>query len=69
MTLEGEERIIAIHAISVVGDSNEFAAAGFDFDTNASCAGIKCVFEKFFNHGGGAIDYFTGSNLVGHLVR
>ena len=69
MTLECEKRIVAIHAVAVVGDANELATAGFDFDANAICAGVEGVFEEFFDDGGGTIDDFTGSNLVRHLVR
>ena len=68
VTLEGEERIVAIHAVAVVGDADELAAAGFDFDADAIGAGVERVFEQFFDDGGGTIDHLTGSNLIGHLV-
>ncbi len=35
VALEGEQRVVAIHALAVVGDADELAAAGFDFDADA----------------------------------
>ena len=56
------------HAVAVVGDADELAAAGFDLDADAGGAGVERVFEQLFDDGGGAVDDFAGGDLVGDLV-
>ncbi len=68
MALECQERIVAIHALAVVGYADEFAAARFDFNADATCASVERVFEQLFYDGGGTVHHLTGSNLVCHLV-
>jgi hypothetical protein len=68
VALKSQERIIAIHALAVVGDADELAAAGFHFYADAICAGIERVLQQLFDDGGGTIDDLTGSNLIRHLV-
>src|SRR5258708_1806217 len=68
VALEGEESVVLDHAVAVVGNADELAAAGFDFDADAGGTGVERVFEKFFDDGGGAFDDFAGGNLVGHEV-
>ena len=53
VALEGEEGVVADHAVAVVGDADEFAAAGFDFDADAGGSGVEGVFEELFDDGGG----------------
>ena len=69
VALEGEEGVVLDHAVAVVGDADEFAAAGFDLDADAGGAGVERVFEEFFDDGGGAFDDFAGGDLVRHEVR
>ena len=68
MALEGKQRIVARHAAAVVGDLDEAAATGFDFDADACGAGVEGVLEKFLDDRGGAIDDLAGGDLVGDLV-
>jgi hypothetical protein len=68
MALEGEQRVVAAHAVAVVDDANEFAAASFDLDTNAGGSGVEGVFEELFDYGCGAFDHFTSSDLIGDLI-
>ena len=68
MALEGEESVVAAHAVTVVDDADELAAAGFDLDTNAGSAGVEGVFEEFFDYRCGAFDDFAGSDLIGDLI-
>ena len=68
MALEGEQGVVAAHAVTVVDDADELAATSFDLDTNARGAGVEGVFEEFFDYGCGAFDHFTSSDLVGDLV-
>ncbi len=68
MALEGEEGVVADHAVAVVGDADELAAAGFDFDADAGGSGVEGVFEELFDDGGWAFDDFAGGDLVRHEV-
>ena len=68
MALEGEESVVADHAVAVVGDADELAASGFDLDADAGGSGVERVFEELFDDGGGALDDFAGGDLVGHEV-
>ena len=68
VALEGQQRVVAIHALAVVGDADELAAAGLDFDANAVGAGVERVFQQLLDDGGGPVDHFAGGDLVGHLV-
>ena len=69
VALEGEESVVLDHAVAVVGDADEFAAAGFDLDADAGGSGVEGVFEELFDDGGGALDDFAGGDLVRHEVR
>src|SRR5260370_42490200 len=64
VALEGEEGVVLDHAVAVVGDADELAASGFDFDADAGGAGVERVFEELFDDGGGALDDFAGGDLV-----
>ena len=68
VALKGEKSVVAAHAVAVVGDADELAAAGFDFYANAVGAGIEGVFKKFFHDGRGPVDDFAGGDLVGDLI-
>ena len=67
MALEGQHGVVADHAASVVGDLDEFFAAGFDDDLDAGGAGVERVFQQFFYDRGGALDHLAGGDLVGDV--
>ena len=68
MAFKGEQGVVAAHAVAVIDDADELAAAGFDFDADAGGAGVEGVFEQLLNDGCGALDHFAGGDLVGDLV-
>ena len=68
MALEGEQSVVAHHAAAVVGDADEAAATGFNFDADAGGAGIEGVLQQLLDDGGGAVDDLAGGDLVGNLV-
>jgi hypothetical protein len=68
VALEGEKGVVADHAVAVVGDADELAATGFDFDADAGGCGVEGVFKELFDDGGGAFDDFAGGDLVRHEV-
>ena len=69
MTLEGQQGVIAAHAVAVIDDADELAASGFDLDANARGACVERVFEKLLDDGGRALDDLSGGNLIRNLVR
>jgi hypothetical protein len=54
--------------VAVIGDADELAAAGFDFDADTRSSGVERVLEQFLDHGRGTIDDLAGRDLIGHLV-
>ena len=50
MALEGQQRIVAAHALAVVGDADKPPPAGLHFDANAVGAGIQSVLQQFLYH-------------------
>ena len=69
VAFEGEEGVVLDHAVAIVGDADELAAAGFDFDADAGGAGVERVFQELFDDGCGAFDDLAGGDLVRHEVR
>jgi hypothetical protein len=67
VAFEAEEGIIAAHAGAIVGDADEAAAGGEDFDGDAGGLGVEGVFDQFLDDGSGAFDDFAGGDLVGDL--
>ena len=41
VALEGEEGVVADHAVAVIDDADELAAARFDFNADAGGAGVE----------------------------
>ena len=68
VALKGEECVVAHHAVAVVGDADELAAAGFDVDADAGGAGVEGVFEELLDYGSGTFDDLAGGDLIGDLV-
>ena len=65
---DGESELVSGDSMPVVGDLNQFSSAVFDRELNACRAGIKCVFDEFFDHAGGALDDLTGCDFVDQQV-
>jgi hypothetical protein len=68
VALEGQQSIVAEHAATVVGDADQAAAAGFDLDAQLGGPGVERILEQLFDDRSGALDDFTGGDLVGDLV-
>jgi hypothetical protein len=69
MPLEGEQGIVSYHAAAVIGDLNQFLAASRNLNRYSGSARVQGVLEKFFYHGGRPLDDFSGSDLVGNVLR
>ena len=65
---EGEREVVRVDAAAVVAHADEFAAAVFDVDVDVCRPGVDGVFHDFFDDGGGALDDFTGGDLVDEVV-
>jgi hypothetical protein len=68
VALEGEESVVADHAVTVVGDADELAASGFDLDADAGGSGVEGVLKQLLDDGCRAFDDFAGGDLVRHEV-
>ena len=68
MPLEGQQRVVAAHAMPVVDDADELAATGFNLHADAGGAGVKGVLQQFLDDRCGTLDHFAGGDLVGDLV-
>ena len=68
MALEGEQRIVAPHAVAIVHDADELAAASLDLDADAGGSGVERVFKQLFDHRSRAVDHLASRDLVGYLV-
>ena len=69
MALKGQQGVVAVHAVAVVGDADQLAPAGFDLDADAVGAGIERVLQQFLDHRGRPVHHLAGGDLVGNLVR
>ena len=68
MALEGQQRVVAVHALAVVGDADEPPPARLDFDADAGGAGVEGVLQQLLDHRGGPVHHLAGGDLVGNLV-
>ena len=64
VTRQRQGQVIRRNATAVVPDANQFDAAGLHVDIHPGGARIEAVFQHLLDHGGGALDHFTGGNLV-----
>ena len=68
MAFKRQQRVVPHHAVPVVGDADQLAAARLHIDADARGAGVERVFEQLLDHRGRAFDHLTGSDLVRDLV-
>ncbi len=64
MALDRERQIGARHAVAVVADADEAAAAAVGEDIDAARAGIERVFHKLLDHARRPLDHFAGGDAV-----
>jgi hypothetical protein len=68
MTLERQQRVISIHAASIINHANERNSPAANQNLDLARAGIDAVFNQFLRHGTGALDYFASRDLAGNGV-
>ena len=64
--LDGEREVVTRHALAVVADADEPAAAAVGEHVDAACAGIECVLDQFLHHARRALDHLAGGDAVDH---
>ncbi len=69
MPLESQQRVIAIHPASIVGDANQLAAAAFDFDLDTHGACVQSILQQLLHNRSRTVDHFARGDLIRDLVR
>ena len=68
MSLKSHTCIGFRHAFSVVGYLYQGASGIFKNHLNGSCSGINSILHQLLDNRSRALNYFTGSNLIGYRV-
>ena len=68
MALEGEQGIVPVHTVPIIGDANELAAPSLDHDGDAIGSGVERVFKQLLHDGSRPIHHLARSDLIGDLV-
>src|SRR6516225_9845571 len=66
MALEGQHRVVANHAASVVGNLDQFLPARLYTDLDSRCSRIERVLEHLFHDRGWTLNDLPSSDLVGY---
>ena len=64
MALDGECQIGARHALAVVGDADQPAAAAVGEHVDAPRAGVERVLDQFLDHARRPLDHLAGGDAV-----
>ena len=68
MAFEGQQGIVAVHAMAIVADADQPASASLNFDANVAGVGIQSVLQEFFYDRGRPVYHLAGGDLIGNLV-
>ena len=68
MTLDRQPDFIRRHAATVIGNTDEATAAFFQISDDAARTGIKRVLEQLLHRISGALDNFTGGDLIDEVI-
>src|ERR1700736_1335636 len=64
MTVDREFEIGAAHALAVVGDADQAAAAAIGEHVDAGRAGIERVLDQFLDHARRTLDHLAGGDAI-----
>ena len=64
MALDRQRQIGPRHALAVVGDADETAAAAVGEHVDAARAGIERVLDQFLDHARRTLDHLAGGDAV-----
>ena len=65
--LDGEPRVVGLHALAVVFDADLLLAAELDVDRQPAGAGVDRVLDELLDDGGRPLDDLAGGNLIGEV--
>ena len=66
MIADGQQDVVGMNSLAVVGDADQFSAALDDVDVDPRRERIDAVLEQFFHPVGRSFDDLTGGDLVDH---
>src|SRR4029078_1011151 len=64
VALDGQPRVLGVHAFAVVFDADQPLAAAVDGDRDPRGPGVQRVLAQLLDDGGRALDDFAGGDLV-----
>ena len=50
MSLEGQQGVVAIHAMPVISEPDELASASLNLDADARGSGVQSVLQQLLHH-------------------
>ena len=68
MALKGQQGVVAVHALAIVGDADHAPSAALDFDADAHGPSVKSVLQQLLHHRSGPVHHLAGGDLVGNLI-
>ena len=68
VALEGQQGVVAVHAVAVVGDADQLPPARLNLDANAVGAGVQRILQQLLHHRSRPVHHLAGGDLVGDLV-
>ncbi len=68
VALEGEQRVVAVHALAVVLDAHQRPPAMRELDRHARGAGIEAVLDQLAHDRSRTFHHLASGDLVGHAV-
>jgi hypothetical protein len=66
VAINGQRQIGARHALAVVGDADQPAAAAVGEHVDAMGAGVERVLDQFLDHARRPLDHLAGGDAVDH---
>src|SRR4051812_19184418 len=68
MPFKGQQGVVTVHSVPIIGDADQFAAACLNLDPDAGSSGVQGILQQLFDHRCWTVDHLAGGDLVGHLV-
>ena len=68
MALERKQRIISIHAMSIILDAHQRTAAMPKLDLDARGSGIERIFHQLLHHRRRTFNHLASGDLIGNTV-
>ena len=69
VALDGEDKVLRIHAMAIVFDADQAFAASSGGDDDPAGAGVDAVFHQFLDHARRPFHHFAGSDAVHEVWR